>query len=336
MLLASSSSTGDFVDISVPLWAWLALGAALAAMLAFDLFKHREAHAPTAREAAIESSIWIACGLAFGGVLLLTYGGPAFGEYISGYLIEKSLSVDNVFVWSMLFTAMAIPIKYQHRVLFWGIFGALAMRAAFIALGSALILKFWWVLLIFGAFLVLTGIKIIRHRNDEGHEAKTTGIGLLRKVMPVSDTIEGQNFFTKINGKRAATPLFAALVVVEITDVIFAVDSVPAILAVSHEPFLVFASNAFAILGLRAMYFLLADAKEKFHFLSHALGGILVFVGLKMAVSHWYHLNTYISLAIILTMLATAVVLSLKQSKQPKHDHEAADVDAQSMSSTNE
>jgi tellurite resistance protein TerC len=313
MFFAASSESTDFVDISVPSWAWIALGAALAAMLAIDLIRHKEAHAPTTREALIESSIWVACGLAFGGVLLATYGGEAFGEYISGYLIEKSLSVDNVFVWSMLFTAMAIPIKYQHRVLFWGIFGALAMRAIFIALGSALILKFWWVLLIFGGFLVYTGLKIIRHRNDEGHEAKTTGIGLLRKVMPVSDQLDGQKFFTRLNGKRAATPLLAALVVVEVTDVIFAVDSVPAILAVSHEPFLVFASNAFAILGLRAMYFLLAGAKEKFHFLSHALGGILVFVGLKMVVSHWYHLNTYVSLAIILSMLGLAIVLSMRK-----------------------
>jgi tellurite resistance protein TerC len=313
MFLASTSDSTEFVDISVPLWAWLALGATLAAMLAIDLVRHREAHAPTTREALIESSIWVACGLAFGGVLLATYGGEAFGEYISGYLIEKSLSVDNVFVWSMLFTAMAIPIKYQHRVLFWGIFGALAMRAIFIALGSALILKFWWVLLIFGGFLVYTGLKIIRHRNDEEHETKTTGIGLLRKVMPVSDQLDGQKFLTRLNGKRAATPLLAALVVVEVTDVIFAVDSVPAILAVSHEPFLVFASNAFAILGLRAMYFLLAGAKEKFFYLSHALGGILMFVGLKMVVSHWYHLNTYLSLAIILSMLGIAIVLSLRK-----------------------
>jgi tellurite resistance protein TerC len=320
MLLSSASSSSSFVDLDVPIWAWFALGGALALMLAFDLFKHRDAHAPTAREALIESSIWVACGLAFGGVILASFGGQAFGEYISGYLIEKSLSVDNVFVWSMLFTAMAIPIKYQHRVLFWGIFGALAMRAVFIAVGSALIVKFWWVLLIFGVFLVLTGIKIIRHRNDETEVAKTPGVGLLRKIMPVSDALDGQRFFTKINAKRAATPLLAALVVVEITDVIFAVDSVPAILAVSHEPFLVFASNAFAILGLRAMYFLLAGAKEKFHFLSHALGAILVFVGLKMAVSHWFHLNTYVSLAVILGMLALAIVLSIRKAPADRAD----------------
>jgi tellurite resistance protein TerC len=315
MLFAASSDKTDFVDINVPVWAWVALGVALAAMLAIDLIRHREAHAPSAREALIESSIWVACGLGFGLILLATFGGQAFGEYISGYLIEKSLSVDNVFVWSMLFGAMAIPIKYQHRVLFWGIFGALTMRAIFIALGSALIVKFWWVLLIFGVFLIYTGIKIFRHRNDEGDHTKTPGVGLLRKVMPVTDELDGQKFFTKLNGKRAATPLLAALVVVEITDVIFAVDSVPAILAVSQEPFLVFASNAFAILGLRAMYFLLAGAKEKFHYLSHALGAILVFVGIKMTVAHWYHLDTYVSLAIILSVLALAIVLSIRRLK---------------------
>ena len=227
--------------------------------------------------------MWVACGLAFAGVIALAFGGDAFGEYISGYLIEKSLSVDNVFVWSMLFATMAIPLKYQHRVLFWGIFGALALRARFIGVGSALISRFRWVLLVFGVFLVFTGAKIIRHRADEDQREATRGLGLLRRIMPVTDELDGQKFLTRLNGKRAATPLLAALFVIEVTDVIFAVDSVPAILAVSNEPYLVFASNAFAILGLRAMYFLLANAKERFHYLSHALGGILIFVGVKMA-----------------------------------------------------
>ena len=316
-MLVSSSRTASFVDLDVPTWAWFALLGVIVAMLAVDLMRHREAHAPSTREALTESAIWVACGLAFGGVMWAAFGGQAFGEYLSGYLIEKSLSVDNVFVWSMLFTTLAIPLKYQHRVLFWGIFGALTLRAAFIGLGSALITGFWWVLLIFGGFLVYTGVKIIRHRADEGHEAKTAGLGLLRRMMPVSDHLDGQKFFTVVNAKRAATPLFAALVVVEITDIIFAVDSVPAILAVSHEPFLVFASNAFAILGLRAMYFLLAGAKERFHYLSHALGGILIFVGLKMTVSHWFHLNTYVSLFVILATLAAAIFASLRRPMSP-------------------
>ena len=315
-LVASGSNRSNFVDLDVPAWAWILLIGIILAMLTIDLVRHREAHAPSQREALTESAIWVACGLSFSIAIAVMFGSAATGEYLSGYLIEKSLSVDNVFVWSMLFATMAIPLKYQHRVLFWGIFGALALRAVFILLGSALITSFWWVLLLFGGFLVFTGIKIIRHRADEGDGQATRGLGLLRKIMPVSDQLDGQKFFTKVNARRAATPLLAALVVVEITDVIFAVDSVPAILAVSHEPYLVFASNAFAILGLRAMYFLLANAKEKFHYLSHALGGILIFVGLKMSVSRWYHVNTYVSLAIIISMLVAAIVLSMRRTKQ--------------------
>ena len=314
MLAATSRS--QFVDLEVPVWAWVALVVIIFAMLAVDLYRHRDAHAPTPKEALVESLVWVACGLAFSGAIAIGFGSGAFGEYISGYLIEKSLSIDNVFVWSMLFATMSIPLKYQHRVLFWGIFGALALRAVFIVLGSALISRFWWLLLVFGVFLIFTGAKIIRHRADEGEEGATRGLGLLRKLMPVTDELDGQKFFTRVNAKRAATPLLAALVVIEITDVIFAVDSVPAILAVSNESYLVFASNAFAILGLRAMYFLLANAKERFHYLSHALGGILIFVGIKMAISHWFHMNTYLSLAIIVAMLIAAIVFSLRLAKK--------------------
>jgi len=226
------------------------------------------------------------------------------------------LSVDNVFVWAMLFASMAIPLKYQHRVLFWGIFGALTLRAIFVMAGSALITKFWWVLLIFGVFLGYTGVKIFLHRNQDEVEEAAHGARFLRRIMPVSDEFDGHKFFTRRNARRVATPLFAALVAIEVTDIIFAVDSVPAILAVSREPYIVLASNAFAILGLRAMYFLLANAKEKFHYLSHALGGILVFVGLKMTVSHWLHVNTYLSLGVIVTMLTIAIVLSIRHTKR--------------------
>jgi tellurite resistance protein TerC len=315
MLIAAEEVRSDFAELDVPWWAWVALVAVIIAMLGIDLIRHRGDKEPTMRGALVESTIWVLCGLSFAVVMLIAFGGEAFGEYISGYLIEKSLSVDNVFVWSMIFATMAIPLKYQHRVLFWGIFGALTLRAVFIFAGSALISKFWWLLLVFGVFLVYTGIKVIRHRDDEDEESAQRGVGLLRRFVPVTDKIEGHSFFTRVDGKRAATPLFAALVVVEVTDVIFAVDSVPAILAVSREPFLVFASNAFAILGLRAMYFLLANAKEQFHFLSHALGGILIFVGLKMALSHWLHLNTYVSLVVILGMLALAIVLSVRRNR---------------------
>ena len=320
MLPATGNSRGNFVDVNVPTWAWIALVAVLGVMLAVDLLRHRDDHEPTMGEALRESTVWVACGLAFAGVVAVAFGGQAFGEYISGYLIEKSLSVDNVFVWAMLFTSMALPLKFQHRVLFWGIFGALTLRAVFIFAGTALISRFWWLLVVFGAFLVYTGVKVVRHRADEGSQGATRGLGLLRRVMPVSDEFDGHRFLTRINGRRAATPLLAALVVVEVTDVIFAVDSVPAILAVSHEPFLVFASNAFAILGLRALYFLLAGARAKFHYLSHALGGILVFVGLKMTVSHWIHLNTYMSLAIIVGMLVAAITFSVRHNRTAAPD----------------
>ncbi len=327
---ATSSRSENFVSIDVSVTAWVVLAVIVVSMLAIDLYRHREAHAPSQREALIESIVWIITGVSFGIGMWVVYGGEAFGEYISGYLIEKSLSIDNVFVWSLLFTTMSIPIKYQHRVLFWGIFGALALRGLFIVAGSALISQFWWVLLIFGVFLIYTGAKIIRHKEDEGEEATVRGMATLEKIMPVTHELDGQKFFTMQNGKRAATPLFAALVVIELTDVIFAVDSVPAILAVSHEPYIVFASNAFAILGLRAMYFLLANARERFHYLSHGLGAILIFVGVKMTISHWYHLNTYLSLAVIAALLAGAVFFSLRKAKQlgvapaelhDQHDH---------------
>ncbi len=315
-MILAAEGRDNFVDLDIELWHWLVLGGIVLALLAIDLWRHREAHEPTAREAGFESAVWVACGLAFGVFVALVWGGEAFGEYISGYLIEKSLSVDNVFVWAILFTAMSIPLKYQHRVLFWGIFGALTLRAIFIFLGAALIERFTIVLVFFGVFLIYTGARIIRHRDDEGEDAKTTGLGLLKRIMPVTEEFDGQKFITRIDGRKAATPLLAALVVVEATDVIFAVDSVPAILAVSNEPYIVLASNAFAILGLRAMYFLLANARERFHYLSHALGGILIFVGIKMTLTQWYHLNTYVSLAIIITMLVLAIIFSERKARQ--------------------
>ncbi len=330
---AESTGRDNFVDLDVSVGWWIFLGVAISLMLAVDLYRHRDNHEPNPREATIETITWISIGLAFSIVMFFGFGddgGAAFGEYISGYLIEKSLSIDNVFVWAILFSTMKIPLRYQHRVLFWGIFGALVLRLIFILVGSALIARFFWLLIVFGLFLVYTGLKIIRHREDEGENTSTKGLGLLKKVMPVSDELDGHKFFTVQNGKRAATPLFAALVVVEFTDVIFALDSVPAVLAVSNEPFIVFASNAFAILGLRAMYFLLANARERFHYLSHGLGAILIFVGIKMAVSHWYHLNTYISLAIIIAFLVAAVVFSERKARQlgitgqelaDQHDH---------------
>jgi len=284
--------------------------------LFIDLVRHRDDHVPSTKEVLVESGLWVLCGVGFGVGVGVVYGGDAFGEYISGYLIEKSLSVDNVFVWSIIFSAMAIPLKFQHRVLFWGIFFALILRGVFVIGGSVLIGRFFWLLVVFGLFLIYTGAKIIRHRDDEGEEGSSRGLGLLERVMPVSREFDGHRFVTRIDGRRAATPLLAALVVVEVTDVIFAVDSVPAILAVSKEPYLVLASNDFAILGLRAMYFLLANARERFHYLSHGLGAILILVGLKMSVSHWFHLDTYVSLGVILTLLIIVVVASQRVAER--------------------
>jgi tellurite resistance protein TerC len=323
VFLASSAAKNNFVDIDVPGWAWAGLLAILVALLAIDLVRHRDAHAPTNKQALTETLIWITCGLSFSVVILIGFGSGAFGEYLSGYVIEKALSVDNVFVWSLLFTTMAIPLKFQHRVLFWGIFGALALRAIFIFAGTALINRFWWLMIVFGVFLVWTGWKILREGEEgEAEEAKTPGLTLLKRFVPVTDEYDGQKFFTRKNAVRFATPLFAALVVIELSDVIFAVDSVPAILAISHEPFIVFSSNAFAILGLRAMYFLLANAKDRFEYLSDALGVILLFVGIKMILSHNLHISTGISLGVIVVALTVGIVASVRKGSDEPTPHE--------------
>jgi len=316
MLLATESGSENFIDLAVPGWAWAVLVISVVALLALDLWRHREAHAPTFREAGLESIFWVVCSLLFGVFMFVQFGGTAGGEYLGVYITEKSLSVDNVFVWALLFSTMKIPLKYQHRVLFWGIFGALTLRAIFILIGSAVVERFVGVLVFFGLFLVFTGIRIIRHREGEGEGASTAGLGLLRRIMPVTDTIEDQKFFTVMNGKRAATPLFAALVVVEFTDIIFAVDSVPASFGVANDPYILIAANAFAIMGLRAMYFLLADARERFHYLSHALGAILLFVGIKLILTPWYHIDIGISLGIIAVILVLAIVFSIWKANQ--------------------
>jgi len=313
--LAATGASDNFVSLDVATWHWAVLLGLIVALLAVDLFLHREAHAPSTTRAVVESLVWIAFGIGFAFVVLAWFGGQAFGEYLSGYVIEKSLSIDNVFVWAVIFSSFAIPLKYQHRVLFWGIFGALTLRAVFIVAGTALIEQFWWLLLIFGAILIWSGIKIVRHRDDEGHEGHDRAVKLLGRFLPVRKELSGQHFLVREAGKWVATPLLAALVVIEVTDVIFAVDSVPAVLAVSREPFIVFSSNAFAILGLRALYFLLGGARERFHYLSHALGAILVFVGVKMAVSHWYHMPTLASLGVILTILVAAIVFSVRRTR---------------------
>ncbi len=319
--LAAEATSDNFVNLGdIGSEPWIFLGVLVLTLLGLDLYRHRHAHEPTFRQALYESLFWVACGLGFSVYVLVSFGNQAFGEYLSGYLIEKALSVDNVFVWAMLFSSLSIPLRYQHRVLFYGIFGALVLRGIFIWVGAALLEQFEVLLLVFGAFLVYTGFGIMRHTENEGDPASSRTLQVLRRFIPVTSDFDGQRFFTRINGRRAATPLLAALVVVEATDVVFAVDSVPAILAVSKEELLVFSSNAFAILGLRAMYFLLAGAKQRFHYLNHGLGAILVFVGIKMMATRWYHLNVWISLAIIATLLAGAVVFSERKNRQMEQE----------------
>ena len=304
---------GDFVDIAVPGWAWPALIGGIVALLLVDLLVvHRKAHEIRLREAAIESVAWIALGLGFAVGMWAWFSRDAAVEYLSGYLIEKSLSIDNVFVWSVIFTHFKVPERYQHRVLFWGIFGALVMRFVFIALGVAVIQRFDWVLVGFGAFLIWTGVGVLRSGGeDHADPSQTRTMRLFRRFVPSTDEMDGQRLLTRRDGRLLATPLLAVLLVVEVTDVVFAVDSVPAVLAVSEEQFIVFASNAFAILGLRALYFLFADVRDRFVYLKHAIAVLLVFVGTKMLVAHWWHLPTSWSLGFIATVIVVAVAASV-------------------------
>ncbi len=325
VLAASSSegSSGDFVDFHTPLWQWAALIAFISALLIVDLLVfHRKAHAASTKEAAIESAVWISIGLAFGLVFLAMHGSAAAGEYYAGFLIEKSLSVDNVFVWALIFSYFMVPREFQHRVLFWGVFGALVLRAIFIFAGVALIERFSWIIFVFGGFLLFTAARLITHKDAEVHPEKNPVLKLVQKVVPSTPTYDGQRLFTRVDGHRLATPLFAVLVLIETTDVIFAVDSIPAILAVSHEPFIVFSSNAFAILGLRALYFLLAGLHERFTYLQQGLAVILAFVGVKMILSHWYHIPTGLSLVFIAVVLAVSIVASLRSEPKVHDDSE--------------
>lgn len=311
-LLAQSTRT-EFASIEVGPWGWVALIGAIALLLIGDLLiVHRRPHAIRFREAAIESSVWIALGVGFTGLVALWFGGQAAGEYITGYLIEKSLSVDNVFIWAVLFSYFAVPREYQFRVLFWGIFGALAMRAAFILAGVAVLERFEWVLYLFGGFLLVTAVRMARHRETEVHPEHNPVLRLLRRIVPSTHEYDGHRMFTRRGGRRLATPLFIVLVLVETTDVVFAVDSVPAILAVSREPFIVYSSNAFAILGLRALYFLLAGMAGRFRYLNAGLAVILGFVGLKMLVADLYHPPMWLSLGVIATALAASITASLR------------------------
>ncbi|MBL8743753.1 MAG: TerC family protein, partial [Myxococcales bacterium] len=267
------------------------------AMLALDLgVFHKKSHVVGFREAAAWSAVWIALACAFGGVVLWQFGPGLATEFFTGYLIEKSLSVDNIFVFVVIFAAFQVPAMHQHRVLFWGVLGALVMRAVMIFAGGALLARFHWLIYVFGAFLVLTGVKLLRQQGKEPDLEKSWFMRAVRAVIPATDKHDGEKFFTRENGKRLATPLFMALVLVELTDLVFALDSIPAIFAITRDPFIVFTSNIFAILGLRSLYFLLAGVMDRFVYLKTGLAAVLVFVGLKMALIDVIKLPAMVSL----------------------------------------
>jgi tellurite resistance protein TerC len=302
--------------MDVAWWAWAAVLGVILVMLAVDLFAHRREHVVSLREAAVWSAVWVGLGLGFGAVVWAVFGAQAGGEYFAGYLIEKSLAVDNVFVFALIFGYFAVPRQYQHRVLFYGVLGALVFRAVFIAGGAALLEQFHWVLYVFGAFLVVTGWRMFRHRGEDSDPGRNPVLRLMRRFVPTTEELHGQRFWVKKAGRWVATPLFTVLVMVETSDIVFAVDSIPAIFAVTQEPFLVFASNAFAILGLRAMYFLLADLMHRFVYLKVGLAAILVFVGVKMLLLDVYKIPITVSLAVIGLCVTVSVVASLRATRQ--------------------
>jgi len=301
----------------VSLWLWAGFNVFVLAMLALDLgVFHRKAHAVSLREAGIWSAVWIALALIFN-LGVWKFLGPQPGvEFLTGYLIEKSLSIDNIFVIALLFAYFKVPDAYQHRVLFWGILGALAMRAGFILAGAALLERFHWIIYVFGGFLILTGIKMAFAPEQGLEPEKNPVVRLVRRLMPVTSDFRGPAFFVREGGRRAATPLFLVLVMVEFTDLVFAVDSIPAIFAVTRDPFLVYTSNVFAILGLRSLYFLLAGVMDRFQYLKLGLAAILVFVGAKMALVEWVKVPAAISLGVIAAILGIAVAASLLKARQ--------------------
>ena len=298
---------------------WAGFIAFVLAMLAIDLgVFHKKAHEVSLKEAGIWSAVWVALALVFNLGVYRWFGPERALEFTTGYLIEKALAVDNIFVFVVIFAAFSIPAIYQHRVLFWGVLGALVMRAAFIFAGSAFLQRFHWATYVFGAILAITGIKLLLQRNEEIHPENNPLVRAFQKLFPVTHEPAGDRFTLVRNGRRYATPLLLALVAVEVTDLVFAVDSIPAIFAITKDPFIVFTSNIFAILGLRSLYFLLAGVITKFAYLKVGLSLVLVFVGAKMLLVEVYKLPVLASLAVIAAILGISVIASLlKPPAQP-------------------
>jgi tellurite resistance protein TerC len=311
--------------MNVPLWAWAAFGAVVVIMLLIDLLAHRKAHVIGFREAARWSAVWVGISLAFAGVLALTLGGQAGADFTTAWLLEKSLSVDNLFVFALIFGYFKVPRAYQHRVLFFGVIGALVFRGIFLAAGVAIVSQFTAVLFVFAAILLYSAYKLLKGGDESYDPGSSVAVRLLRKVIPVRDEYAGTKFFVRELGKRVATPLLAVVVAIEAADLVFAVDSVPAVLAVSDDAFIVYSSNAFAILGLRALYFLLDGLLDRFRYLSTGLAVILAFIGVKLSLQAAHEvidpsipkLPSVAGLGVIVTVLAASILLSLRGSKAP-------------------
>ena len=307
--------------MNVPLWAWAAFAAVILVMLAVDLLAHRDDHVISFRQAAWWSALWVGLSLVFAVVVTLTLGTGAGVDFTTAWLLEKSLSVDNLFVFALIFGYFQVPRKYQHRVLFFGVIGALVFRGIFLALGVAVVSRFSAVLFVFAAILLWSAYKLLKDDDETVDPGKSVAVRLLRKVMPVRDEYAGGKFFVKEAGRRVATPLLAVVVAIEAADLVFAVDSVPAVLAVSDETFIVYSSNAFAILGLRALYFLLSGMLEKFHYLSKGLALILAFIGVKLVLQAGHkvispaipEIPSLVSLGVIVLALTASVVLSMRR-----------------------
>ena len=298
--------------ITTNIWFWVAFIAFVLAMLALDLgVFNKTPHVVKAKEAAAWTGVWLGLALVFAAGLAYFVDRQTALTFLTGYVIEQSLSVDNIFVIVLIFQYFAVPAQYQHRVLFWGILGALIMRGIFIGVGAALLARFEWIIYVFGALLVITGIRMALKQDEEFDGEQNPVVRFVRRFLPVTSDYRGKHFLTMENGKRHATPLLLVLVLVEATDLIFAIDSIPAIFGITRDPFIVFTSNIFALMGLRSLFFLLASVVTKFHLLKYGLAVILTFVGTKMLIEHWVHIPIVLSLGVVMGVLVASIVASL-------------------------
>ena len=310
-----------------PMWAWGAFGLFILTMLALDLgILNRKAHAVTYREAAVWSAVWVTLAMIFAGLVFWKTDRLTGYEFLTGYVIELSLSVDNLFVFLLIFSYFKVPAKYQHRVLFWGVLGALVMRMTMIAIGATLVERFHWILYIFGAFLIYTGFKMLRQDEAHANPEDNPLVRFATRLIPITRHYDGDKFFTVVNGRKMGTLLLLVLVIVEVSDLVFAVDSIPAIFGITTNPFIVYTSNVFAILGLRSLYFLLAGVVEKFHYLKIGLAIVLMFVGVKMLAEGYIHDRfgvsketvIIVSLSFVFVVLASSVIASLIWPVRPE------------------